>query len=303
MILVDLQKQGLIQPPPWLPMNTHYLALMGSVAYGVSSDTSDMDLYGFAFPPKEMVFPHLTGEILGFGNQIKRFEQWQQHHVKVELPNGSERNYDFSVFSIIKYFQLCMENNPNMVDSLFVPQNCVLHCTAVAQMVRDNRTIFLHKGSYHKFLGYAHSQLHKMSTKNPEPGSKRAALVEAHGFDTKFAYHLVRLSDECDQILTTGDLNLQRAKEHMKAVRRGEVTEEELRKWFAERERSLEQAYKDSKLPHTPDEAKIKALLLQCLEHHYGSLDKMGYVAPDAAMTALRAISEIAEKVLRNSAE
>ena len=54
---------------------------MGSMAYGVSSDSSDMDVYGFCVPEKETVFPHLRGEIPGFGTPQPRFEQWQEHHM------------------------------------------------------------------------------------------------------------------------------------------------------------------------------------------------------------------------------
>lgn len=79
MILRDLEKKGLITPPPWLIDNTHYLTIMGSYAYGVSSDTSDMDIYGWTIPVKTTIFPHLAGEIQGFGKQKKRFDQYQQH--------------------------------------------------------------------------------------------------------------------------------------------------------------------------------------------------------------------------------
>jgi uncharacterized protein len=86
MIIKELEDKGFISPPPWLSTNVHYLTLAGSVAYGVSSDTSDMDIYGFCTPKKQTVFPHLAGEILGFGTQVPRFDQWQQH-VKQPLDN------------------------------------------------------------------------------------------------------------------------------------------------------------------------------------------------------------------------
>ena len=80
--LVDrLSSRQLITPPGFIKNNVHYEVLMGSVAYGVSSDNSDMDIYGFCIPPKDVVFPHLRGEILGFGKQINRFEQYQQHKI------------------------------------------------------------------------------------------------------------------------------------------------------------------------------------------------------------------------------
>src|SRR5688500_2656981 len=69
-----LAARKLALPPKWLPNAVAYETIMGSVAYGVSSDTSDMDVYGFCIPPKEMIFPHLAGEIPGFGTQVQRFE-------------------------------------------------------------------------------------------------------------------------------------------------------------------------------------------------------------------------------------
>jgi predicted nucleotidyltransferase len=299
MLLDELSAKKLISPPLWLNRNVHYLSLMGSVAYGVSSDTSDMDVYGWCIPEKVDLFPHLRGEILGFGTNKQRFEQFQQHHVfDQDAMAGKGRNYDFSIYSIVKFFQLCMENNPNMVDALFVPQNCILHITAVGNMVREQRKIFLHKGCFHKFKGYAFSQMHKMSIKTPQEGSKRDALVKQHGYDTKFAYHIIRLIDEVEQILTTGDLDLQRSKEHMKAVRRGEVTEEEIKNYFSQKEKDLEKLYAESTLPHSPDEGKIKTLLLQCLEQHYGSLEKC-IVAPDIADQTLTEIEKLVEKYRR----
>lgn len=287
-----LTERGLVSPPPWLPENVHYETLMGSVAYGVSGDASDSDIYGFCIPQKDMVFPHLRGEILGFGRQKKRFEQWQQHHV---IDEEARKEYDFSVYSIVKYFQLAMDNNPNMVDSLFTPDFCVQHITRVGVMVRENRRLFLHKGSWHKFKGYAYSQLHKANIKNPEPGSKRAEIVERFGWDVKFGYHVVRLIDEAEQILSEGDLDLQRNREQLKAIRAGEMSLEEVQQWFSLKEKALEELYTSSKLQHKPDERAIKQLLLHCLEEHYGSLDGC-IVNPDEAVTALREVNAVLDK-------
>lgn len=289
-----LEEKGLIRPPHWLSRNICYETIMGSVAYGVSSDTSDMDIYGFCIPPRDILFPHLAGSIIGFGKEQERFNQFQEHHIEdKDAMGGKGRMYDVAIFSIVRLFHLCMENNPNMIDSIFTPVNCVLHSTKVGEMVREKRRMFLHKGSYQKFLGYAHSQLHKMTTKNPK--GKRKELRDEFGFDIKYAYHLVRLSDECSQILTTGDLDLQRAKEHMKAIRRGDVSEADLRSWFSERERTLEREYAESKLPHGPDENAIKRFLLECLEEHYGSLASC-VVLPDAASQTLGQIMKLLEQ-------
>lgn len=164
-LLHRLNKLNLLNAPKFLYDNTMYATYMGSVAYGVSNLDSDVDIYGFCVPPKDNVFPHLSGEIPGFGTQLQRFDQFQQHHIK---DKSASKEYDITIFSIVKYFQLCMENNPNMIDSLFVPRTCIVHSTQISEHVRENRKLFLHKGAYHKFKGYAYSQMHKMRIKEPE---------------------------------------------------------------------------------------------------------------------------------------
>ena len=107
---------------------------------------------------------------------------------------------------------------------------------------------------------------------------------------------MVRLISEVEQILLEGDIDLQRNNEQLKAIRRGEWTEERLRQWFAEKESQLERAYAESTLRATPDEGRIKALLLTCLEEHYGSLEGC-VVDPDRAVAALRNIQAELDRV------
>lgn len=288
-LLQRLSSKGLIHPPKFLPDNLQYLVIMGSEAYGCSSGGSDQDIYGFSVPPKEDVFPHLRGEVVGFGKQKNRFEVWQEHHVE---DAESRRQYDFAIYSIVKFFHLCLENNPNMVDALFVPQRCVLVCTQLAQTVREHRKEFLHKGCWHKFKGYSYSQFHKAKTKSPDAGSRRLASIQEHGFDVKFAYHVVRLLLEVEQVLVEHDLDLERNREQLKAIRRGEWTFEQVEEFFNTKEKQLEEVYNKSSLPYGPDEDKIKQLLLNVLEMHYGSLEK-AVVLPDLEKKTLGEIRRL----------
>ena len=277
-----------IHPPSWLGDNLCYETMMGSVAYGVSSDTSDMDVYGICMPPKDTVFPHLAGEIFGFGTQIKRFETWQEHHVA-----ALGKSWDFSIFGIVKFFQLAMENNPNVIDSLFTPRRCVLSSTAIGEYIREHRVDFLHKGAWHKFKGYAYSQLNKLKTKAPT--GKRVELVEQFGYDVKFAYHVVRLLLEVEQILVAHDIDLERDREQLKAIRRGEWTLEQLEQWAQDKEKALEALYHTSTVPYAPDEPQIKRHLVHCLEMHYGDLSG-AIVEPDEALMVVRKIAELTKK-------
>ncbi len=140
MIIQELYKEKLISPPNFLPTNIMMLCMTGSVSYGCSTNTSDLDIVGVCIPPKEYLFPTSYGEIEGFGYRKKRFEQWQEHHIKYK-----DKDYDLSIYNIAKYFQLVMDGNPNMVDSLFVPRECVIFSTKMWELVRENRNIFLSK--------------------------------------------------------------------------------------------------------------------------------------------------------------
>ena len=92
------------------------------------------------------------------------------------------------------------------------------------------------------------------------------------------------------------DIDLQRNNEQLKAIRRGEWTEDRLRQWCADKESHLERAYAESTLRATPDEPKIRSLLLNCLEDHYGNLEGC-VVNPDRAVDALRNIQAELERV------
>lgn len=286
-IVQNLEKRGMLnKAPEFVTSLVMYETIMGSEAYGVNEDTSDRDIVGFCLPKREIIFPHLGGEIMGFGlRNRERFEQFQQHHI---LDPQAQTEYDVTIYSIVKYFQLLMENNPNMIDSIFTPRRCVLHSTKISEMVRDARREFLHKGCWHKFKGYAYAQLSKIKNKTNSSNPKRAAWVEKFGYDVKFAYHVVRLLNECEQILMTGDLNLEQNREQLKSIRRGEWTLEQLDSWAETKHRQLEELYLKSELQHSPDEDKLRELLLNCIEEHYGKVsavvtreDSMGNLIND----------------------
>jgi len=292
----QLTKRGLIQPPNFVVSNTMYECIVGSIAYGVSDEFSDFDVNGFCIPPRDVVFPHLRGDIEGFGRQKQNFNGYQKHHVFDENAKGGKgREYDLNIYNIVHYMFLCMENNPNMVTTLFVPRDCILHATPISEMVREKRDTFLHKGSWHKYKGYSYQQRHKMQGKNPEEGSKRHKLREKYGYDVKFAYHTVRLLYEAEMILNEHTIDIRRHGEHLKAIRRGDVPIDDVLAWCDSKEKALETAYETSTLRHGPDETAIKTLLLDCLEHHYGSL--AGVIArPNELSALLDIVAQVAEK-------
>jgi predicted nucleotidyltransferase len=274
---------------PWIIENIQYETIMGSSAYGVSNNDSDLDVYGFTIPPKGIVFPHTQGYIKGFGKQPPNFKVWQQHHLK---DNGKE--YDFAVYNIVDYFSLCMDNNPNMIDSLFTRDQSVSHSTKIGKMVKDNRHLFLHKGAWHRFKGYSYSQMKKISNRNAT--GKRAELIEQFGYDVKFAYHCVRLLNECEQILMTGDIDLMQNNDQLKEIRAGGWSFNQLQEYFDQKERNLEELYVKSDLQKYPDEDRIKALLIDCLEEHYGTISNDELQMTNKLESAMQDIKQIVSR-------
>ena len=289
-IVKELYEAGkLTGLPKFIPTNMCYEVVSGSVCYGVSGEVSDWDIVSFCIPSKVTLFPHLAGVIQGFGKQKKRFSTWQKHHIDYK-----EKEYDITVYSIVDFFNLCMDCNPNMLSYLYVPDNCVLHSTQIGNLVRENRSIFLSKKVFPRFRGYAYSQMKKMENKTAV--GKRIELIEKHGYDTKFAYNIIRLIGEVEQLLTTGDMNLQLDKERLKAIRRGEWTMEQVKQFFTDKERDLEALYNSSTLPYSPDEEKIKALLIRCIEIHYDDISEC-IVIPGRAEAAIQKIKEICDGI------
>lgn len=293
-----LKQRGLLNAAPdFLETAVQYEVIMGSVAYGVSEDHSDKDIYGFAIPPRTHVFPHLNGYVHGFDPAPEVFQQFQQHHIIDKSGSAtSPDNYDITLYSIAKYFRLLADCNPNIIDSLFVPRRCVVYSTHLGEMLRERRKLFLNKTCWPKFKGYAYTQLHKIRTKKPEGG--RQKIIERYGYDVKFAYHVVRLLNEVEQILVEEDLILDRNSDQLKAIRRGEWTLDQLENYVFEKEKILEAAYVNSKLPLVADDVQVKALLLNCLEQHYGSIQ--GCVESISQQTAaLQEIQTIINKTLK----
>lgn len=189
-LIEKLQKREVLPKggvPHWLPKSIQYLATVGSISYGCNLTTSDKDLVGFCIPPKDVVFPHTSGILVGF-DKAKVFEQWQLHHVQDTTANGGKgQEYDFSVYGIIRYFKLCMDCNANMIDSLFVDADCVLHCTPLAGMVRSNKDLFLCKKAFHTFTGYLHSQVAKLDRK-PEGLAAIEEFEAKHNISNKTTF-------------------------------------------------------------------------------------------------------------------
>ncbi|MCK9556371.1 nucleotidyltransferase domain-containing protein, partial [bacterium] len=196
----------------WIVDNMQYETIVGSYAYGANTEESDFDIYAYTIPPKEILVPNFHGYFYGFDDNIPSFYQY--------TTNGKFRykklEAEGTIYNIVKYFRLVMENNPNMLDSLFTRDHLQTHRTEIGKIVVENRKLFVSKKAYHTFRGYAFKQRQYMLEKCPT--GKRKELVDKFGYDVKYASHLVRLLLECEQLLETGEMDLMRDKEILKSI-------------------------------------------------------------------------------------
>ena len=88
------------------------------------------------------------------------------------------KSWDFSIFGIVRFFQLAMENNPNVIDSLFTPRRCVLSSTAIGEYIREHRVDFLHKGAWHR-SGIADVRARSKTGRSPRAGNRGSARATA----------------------------------------------------------------------------------------------------------------------------
>ena len=156
----------------------------------------------------------------------------------------------------------------------------------------------MHKGCWHKFKGYAYSQFHKIETKVNRSNPKRAESIEKFGYDVKFAYHVVRLILEAEQILTEHDLDLERNSALLRAVRSGGWSLDRLKVFLYSKEKDLDDVYNKSSLRYRPNEQAIKELLLNCMEMHYGKIATELHVSGDVntLIAELKSVMEKYEK-------
>lgn len=250
-----------------------YLTMMGSRAYGTETEDSDYDFYGFIVPPANILFPHLDGYLQGFGTTYTPFEQYQAQHVN--HPTYGE--IDLTIYNIVKYFHLVMSGNPTVVDSLFTQEDDVVHSDAVGDIVKENRHLFLSEKMYHTFKGMAWSHVSRLKSGHVKKGRKENE--EVFGWDVKDGYHTVRILLQIQDVLRYGDLNLKRYSYYLSEIRNGKYPLSHVLSEFEDLMKELELIIAEgSAVPHSPDEKKIKTLLLTCLEEKYGSLSKYGYV-------------------------
>lgn len=125
---------------------TIFLTQVGSHAYGTNLPSSDEDVGGVCIAEKQ----YYIG--------TKKFEQANK------WVDADGNKIDKNIYSLDKALDLISENNPNMLDYLFIPERCVKKITKEWEKVLAVRDRFISKKCKHTFSGYAFAQLERIRT-------------------------------------------------------------------------------------------------------------------------------------------
>lgn len=134
-----------------------FSGIVGSQAYGIATPTSDVDTKGVFIQPLD--------HILGFGyvDQI------------------SDEKNDSTYYEIRRFLDLLSTNNPNILELLNLPEDCILHKDPIFDIVLKEKERFVTKICRNSFGGYAISQIQKArglnkKISNPMEQERRSLL-------------------------------------------------------------------------------------------------------------------------------
>jgi len=111
--------------------------IVGSQSYGIATPTSDID--------KKGVYVQDLDSILGFGY--------------IDQVNDTKNDQTF--YEIKRFLELLSSNNPNIIELLNLPEDCVIYKDPVFDLILDRKDEFITKMCRHSFGGYAVEQIRK----------------------------------------------------------------------------------------------------------------------------------------------
>jgi predicted nucleotidyltransferase len=279
----------------WILDNLMLESIVGSHAYGCNNENSDYDIVGIVLPKAEHLFPQKFNFILGFDNYPK-FERKELKGKNNRLIIDQKREVEAEWIGLIEFFvQAGLKGSPNLIEVLFVNKNFVTVGTKMGWYLRDKRRLFLSMKTYHAFKGYANGQAHRIRQRNPET-EDRKEMVKKYGWDLKMGYHVFRLLNQLEQILTTNDIDLMQNKEEHKLIRSGlwggyDKFDSE----FQRRMAKLDDLVLKCSLSQFPNHDELKVLLQEILEEHYGSM--MNFNSINKEQTEFISCKDVMEKL------
>jgi predicted nucleotidyltransferase len=207
-----------------------YRCVIGSQAYGLAGEGSDVDRRGVYLPPADL--------------------HWSLYGVPDQLENDATQE---AYWEVQKFVVLALKANPNVLECLYTPM--VEKATPLAQKLLAMRAGFLSRLVYQTYNGYVLSQFKKM----------QADLRNQGRVKWKHVMHLVRLLLSGIRIMREGvvPVRVEEHREKLLAIRRGEVPWEEVEDWRKRLHVEFNAASGATSLPERPDYERANALLIE----------------------------------------
>jgi predicted nucleotidyltransferase len=237
-------------------------SLVGSTIHGLElSGTDDRDEMGVCIEPPEYVIG------------LDQFETWV-HRTKPEGVRSEAGDLDLVVHSLRKYARLALKGNPTVLLLLFVKPEDLLLRTPLGDELQALAPAFLSRRAGRAFLGYVSAQKQRLLGERGQKNVKRPELEDAHGFDTKYAMHMLRLGYQGRELLETGRITLPMREEERRrvfAVRSGQVPFNDVLTEIDELERALEDLCETSPLPADADSERVNSFLVRAYRYAWSS--------------------------------
>jgi hypothetical protein len=199
-----------------------------------------------------------------------------EHYVERTQPEGVRSgpgDLDLVAYSLRKYVRLVLKGHPTILLPLFAPRDFVMVETELGSELRALRPKLLSRLAGRGYLGYLHGQKERLLGSRGQKRINRPELVEAHGYDTKYAMHAARLGYQGLELLETGELTLpmqEPERSRVMAIRTGERTFEQAIAEIEQVEARLAEALERSPLPERPDRVAVDAFLVDAYRRAWG---------------------------------
>ncbi len=207
-----------------------YRCVIGSLAYGLAGEGSDIDRRGFYLPPADL--------------------HWSLFDLPEQLEN---RETEECYWEIRKFVTMALKANPNVLECLYTP--IVEFSTPLADELIAGRSTFLSKLIYQTYNGYVMSQFKRLEQDVRVTGAPR----------WKHAMHLIRLLLAGVEALREGTIpvRVSEHRERLLAIKRGEVGWDELSAWRLSLHKDFDRAFASTSLPDRPDYEWANAFLIK----------------------------------------
>ncbi|MDR0536106.1 MAG: nucleotidyltransferase domain-containing protein [Puniceicoccales bacterium] len=207
-----------------------YRCTVGSRAHGLDTETSDTDLRGIYQAP-----PGMQWSLFGAPDQFE--------------DNEAQTCY----WELQKFLLMALKANPNVLECLYSP--LVDKTTGIGERLLSIRESFLSQMIFQTFNGYAVGQFKKLEQDFRNQGQIR----------WKHAMHLLRLLLAGAATLREHrvPVRVENHRDRLLAVKRGEVSWDDINVWRGELHRDFEAALRQTRLPGRPDYEKVNAFLVE----------------------------------------